>query len=84
MYIGPNLVKTEKYANYLTSWDFPNVFDQVYDEMKVQKKSLEKKNIDRHASKDLDEYIKKIKKRCERSLENPEKNLSIPRDANRT
>lgn len=29
--------KDEKYANYLTSWEFPTVFDEVNNEIKDQK-----------------------------------------------
>lgn len=74
----------DKYANYLTSWKFPSVFDKVNNDIKDVKKFLKKNRIDRNASDMLDDYIEQIKTNCDEICTNPKKNLSNPRDANRT
>lgn len=65
--------KDEKYANYLTSWEFPTIFDDINKEIEEQKEFLEKTNISRNASKELEIYIEQIKKKCDEILTNPPK-----------
>lgn len=45
--------KDEKYANYLTSWEFPTVFDEVNNEIKDQKNTWKIKALTELRAKPL-------------------------------
>lgn len=63
----------DEYADYLKSWTFPTIFDEVQNEIRLQKEFLEERGIDRTVSKNFENYIVKIKKRCNKIFTNPKK-----------